>query len=92
MTRMAPRRDVDDDRDGSMSWPCLPLVPHVGIVSQSWRPIPSWCVTLSTDSPNRSHTGVRQHSASLPNAMGDVNPQVLPIMVMGHVKACLFPS
>jgi hypothetical protein len=35
MTKMrkAPRHDIDIDGDGSTSWACLPLVPHVGVVN-----------------------------------------------------------
>jgi hypothetical protein len=92
MTRMAPRRDIDGNGDGSMSWPCLPLAPHVGIVSRSWCSVPSWRTAWSTDSPDRSRTWIRQHIASLPDVVGDVNPQVWPVMVTGHVEACLLPS
>jgi hypothetical protein len=45
MMRMVPRRDIDVDGDCSTSWPCLPLAPYAGVVSQSWHPIPS-CLTL----------------------------------------------
>jgi hypothetical protein len=92
MMRATPRRDVDGDGDGSMLWPYLPPAPHAGVASRSCRPVPSWCTAWSTDSPDRSRTGIRQHSASMPGAVGDVKPQVWPITVMGRVEACLLPS
>ena len=36
-----PTDPIDVNRDSSTSWPCLPLVPHVGVVCWSWRSIPS---------------------------------------------------
>jgi hypothetical protein len=74
MMRMAPHRDIDDDGDGSMSWPCLPPAPYTGVISWSGHPVLPWRIAWSTDPPDRSLTWIRQHRASLPDAVGDVNP------------------
>jgi hypothetical protein len=58
-----------------MSLPCLLPAPHASVVSRSWRSIPSWHTVWSTDSPIKSRTGIRQHSASLLDTVGDVNPR-----------------
>jgi hypothetical protein len=86
------RRSVDDDGDGSTSWPYSPLAPHAGIISRSWRPIPSWRGAWSTGTPDESRTGVRQHSVGSPDPVGDVSSQVCPVMAMGHVETCPLPS
>jgi hypothetical protein len=89
---MVPCRGVDDDGDGSTSWPYLALAPHACVVSQSWCPVPSWRVVWATGTLDRNSTGVRWHSVGLPDAVGIVSPLAWPIAATGHVEACPLPS
>jgi hypothetical protein len=90
--RTAPHRGVGDDGDGSTSWPHLPLAPHVGVISWSWRLVPSWWAVWATSALDENRTGVRWHSVGLPTTVDVVNPQAWPVMAMGHVEACPLPS
>jgi hypothetical protein len=47
-----------DDEDFPTLSSCLPLVPRVGILGQSWRSIPPGGTVWSTDSSDGDHAGV----------------------------------
>jgi hypothetical protein len=74
MMGMALRCGIDDDGDGFTSWPHLPLAPHAGVVSWSWRPVPSRRVVWAMGALDGNHTGVRWHSVSLPDVVDIVSP------------------
>jgi hypothetical protein len=48
--------------------------------------------TRSTGSLDGSHTGIRQHSAGPPGAVGDACSLVWPVVATGHVETCPLPS
>jgi hypothetical protein len=87
-----PRRDVDGDGDGSMSWPYSPLAPYAGVVSRSWCPTPSLRTAWSTGSLDVSRMKIGQHRVVLLNVVGDVSSQAWPVTPMGRVETCLLPS
>jgi hypothetical protein len=59
MLGTASHHDVDGDGDGSMLWPCLLPVPHMGVVSRSWRPVPSCLVLWVMWAPGMAYHGYR---------------------------------
>jgi hypothetical protein len=61
-----------------MSRPCSSLVLQAGVVSQSWRSIPSWRTAWSTGSRDGSRTRIRQHSAVRPVLLVTCAPRYGP--------------
>ena len=68
-----PADTVDGNWDGSTSDACSPLMPCPGVISGSWRPIPSRRVTWRTSVLVSGHTGSRQHSDHTSVIVGDVS-------------------
>ena len=88
----SPDDPIDDDGDGSTSWPYSSLALYARIVSRSRRSTPFRRAAWSTGTPVRSCTGIRQHKAGTLDTIGDVSPQVWSIMATRHVETCLLPS
>ena len=69
-----PADAVDGDRDGCTWGSCSLLVPHLGVINSSSRPIPSRRATRRTGVLVSGRTGSRQHSDHASITVGDVNP------------------
>jgi hypothetical protein len=65
----SPRRDVEGDGDGSVSWPCSLLVPRPGVVSRLRRPVSPWSTLRATWAPRHGRSRLRvvsRHAHSCP--------------------------